>query len=480
MRIFIRTLGWARRYPQRFLALWWGMTLPAWIALQVLLSDGLPHASASMLLTGPLVLLALGVPGYGVYHLLLRESRLRARLQVSLRAAAGASLRERELNEALQVSGNFQQAVLDSTSCGIIATDADGAILFINRAATRILGFAADEVISHMSPLVFHRTEDIRVALRRIRPGDSPYQLMVNHLLAHPGREWQFIRKDGSAVCVSIAVAPLRHINGRHHGQVTIFNDQTELKRLEGLRSDFVSAVSRELRTPLTAIRGALSLHRAAVGATLGSSQLRLLNIANDSCDKLVRIVSDILDIDKLSRDQLSLSCRLESPVRLAEAAIAQTQPFADQYAVSFRVNPSDEQLRVRVDSERFIQVMVNLLSNAAKFSLPRTEVMISIRKEFGRAVIRVVDYGAGIPESFRPFIFDRFSRSGATVTRKAGGTGLGLAITKMLVEAHDGTIDFLSEEGFGTTFTINLPVATDKEPLAAPGPDQRAGDPAG
>lgn len=480
MRILIRTLGWARRHPQRFLALWWGVTLPAWAALQVALSDGLTHASATLLMTAPLVLVALGVPGYGMYHLLLRESRLRGRLQVSLQVAASASLRERELNEALHVSGNFQQAVLDSTSCGIIATDASGAILFISRAATRILGFAADEVIGKMSPLVFHRTEDIRVALRRIRPGDLPYQLMVDHLRAHPAREWQFIRKDGSTVCVSIAITPLRHSNGRQHGHVTIFNDQTELNRLEGLRSDFVSAVSRELRTPLTSIRGALSLHQAAVGATLPSSQLRLLNIANDSCDKLVRIVSDILDIDKLSRDQLTLSCTPESPVKLAEAAIAQTQPFADQYGVSLRLNPSDDDLRVKVDSDRFIQVMVNLLSNAAKFSLPRTEVMVSIRKEFGRAVIRVVDYGAGIPESFRPFIFDRFSQAGAAITRKAGGTGLGLAITKMLVEAHDGTIDFLSEEGFGTTFTISLPVVTGSEAAAAAGPDEHAGDPAG
>ncbi len=431
--------------------------------------------------SGVIVLLALFVAqagsGYALYRLLLRESRNKARMTALLLAANSAAQREQELNEALQSSGNFQQAVLDSSSCGIVATDTGGAILFMNRAGSRILGFPIDEVVGKMSPLVFHRTEDIRVALHRIRPGDLPYQLMVNHLRAHPGREWQFIRKDGSTVWVSIAVAVLKQGNGRAQGFVTIFHDLSELKQMERIKADFVSVVSHELRTPLTAIRGALSLHQAAIGGALTLSQLRLLNIATDNCDKLVRIVSDILDIDKLSRDQMALERTVESPLRLAEAAIAQTQPFADQYAVSFRLNPSDEQLRVSVDVDRFIQIMVNLLSNAAKFSLPRGEVMVSIRAEFGRAMIRVVDYGVGIPEAFRPFIFDRFSQSSSGNVRKTGGTGLGLAITKMLVEAHNGTIDFQSEEGFGTTFTISLPVVAGSEAPATPGPDVQSGD---
>ena len=433
--------------------------------------------------TGALAILLLSAgaiqagSGYVVYRLLLRESRNKARMTSLLLAANRAAQREQELHEVLQDSANFQQAVLNSTSCGIVATDTGGVILFMNRAGSRILGFPSDEVVGKMSPLVFHRTEDIRVALHRIRPGDLPYQLMVNHLRAHPGREWQFIRKDGSTVWVSIAVAVLKQGSGRQQGYVTIFHDLTELKQMERMKADFVSVVSHELRTPLTAIRGALSLHQAAIGDALALSQVRLLKIATDNCDKLVRIVADILDIDKLARDQMTLECRIESPLHLTEVAIAQTQPFADQYAVTFRLNHSDEQLRVSVDADRFIQIMVNLLSNAAKFSLPRGEVMVSIRAEFGRAMIRVVDYGVGIPESFRPFIFDRFSQSSSGNARKVGGTGLGLAITKMLVEAHNGTIDFQSEEGFGTTFTIGLPLVTGSAASATPGPDVQSSD---
>ncbi len=441
--------------------------------LAAVLREVNPGTQALVVLT---VLLIQAGTGYVVYRLLLRESRNKSRLTALLLGANRAAQRELDLKEALQDSANFQQAVLNSSSCGIVATDTSGAILFMNRAGSRILGFPVDEVVGKMSPLVFHRTEDIRVALHRIRPGDMPYQLMVNHLLAHPGREWQFIRKDGSTVWVTIAITLLKQGNGRQQGFVTIFHDLTELKQMERIKADFVSVVSHELRAPLTAIRGALSLHQAAIGGALALSQLRLLQIATDNCDKLVRVVADILDIDKLARDQMALDRTIESPLQLVEAAIAQTQPFADQYAVSFSLNPSNEELWVSVDAERFVQIMVNLLSNAAKFSLPRGEVMVSLRAEFGRAMIRVVDYGVGIPEASRPFIFDRFSQASAGNVRKAGGTGLGLAITKMLVEAHNGTIDFQSEEGFGTTFTVSLPLIAGSEASATPGPDVEAG----
>ncbi len=473
MSTILKALGWSRRHPQGFFRAWMAVALAMLAVLAVVLREAAVGTQAFILI---LVLLMQAGTGYVAYRLLSRESRHKARLTSLLLGANRATRREQDLHEALQDSVIFQQAVLNSSSCGIVATDISGAILFMNRAGSRILGFPVDEVVGKMSPLVFHRTEDIRVALHRIRPGDMPYQLMVNHLRAHPGREWQFIRKDGSTVWVTIAVTGLKLGNGRQQGFVTIFHDLTEFKQMERMKADFVSVVSHELRTPLTAIRGALSLHQAAIGGALALSQLRLLQIATDNCDKLVRVVADILDIDKLSRDQLALERTIESPLQLVQDAIAQTQPFADQYAVTFRLNPSDQQLRVSVDADRFIQIMVNLLSNAAKFSLPRGEVMVSIRAEFGRAMIRVVDYGVGIPEASRPFIFDRFSPASAGNARKAGGTGLGLAITKMLVEAHNGILDFQSEEGFGTTFAVSLPLVAGSEASAAAGPDIEAG----
>jgi signal transduction histidine kinase len=261
-----------------------------------------------------------------------------------------------------------------------------------------------------------------------------------------------------------VSVTALKDRKGGLDGFVTIFHDLTELNRLEDLKSDFVSVVSHELRTPVTAIRGALSLHRAAGGDDQPASQQRLLRIAHANCDRLVKIVSDILDIDKLSRQKLRLDRTQESVDELIGQAIAQTEAFANQYSVTCRVHGKPSGLHLSLDAERFVQVMVNLLSNAAKFSHPQGEVIVSVRRETDFAVIRVVDYGIGIPESFQPHIFERFSQHASALTRKTGGTGLGLAITKMLVEAHGGTVSFTSEQGMGSTFVVAMPLTREAQ----------------
>lgn len=460
----------ARRRPFRVLLLWMSASV------LVVIGVGSAHWSSVerdavglMPLLTILLMLKLVLAGSGLltYRQWLREAAARLQLQRSLRHAGHAQRREHELNLALKKSTDYQQALLDNTACGIVATDVTGGIRFINRAATRSLGFPADEVVRQVSPLIFHRTEDVRAALRRIQPGDTPYRLMVEHLNAHPGKHWQLIRKDGSTFDVSITVSVMRDPAGVIDGFVTIFQDLTELNRLEELKSDFVSVVSHELRTPVTAIRGALSLHRAAVGATLPPSQQKLLAIANDNCDKLIRIVSDILDIDALSRQQVALHLSRLPLAGLLERAIEQTQPFATQYAVRYRLVAPAQPLLLTVDPDRFNQAVVNLLSNAAKFSRPDSEVVVSLREEVGQIVVRVIDYGIGIPAAFQPHIFERFSQHAAALTRKTGGTGLGLAITKMLVEAHGGRIEFHSEQGIGTTFSlwfVDRPVAPEAE----------------
>ncbi len=407
-----------------------------------------------------LMLLLLGGSGGIICHQLQQEAKTRLRLKASLRRADSANHRAQLLAETLQQATNFQGAVLNSTACGILATDSKGTLTFMNTAAVKMLGFPDEEAIGKMSPLVFHRTEDVREALQPIRLDDTPYLLMVAHLNAHPGREWRFVRKDGSTIAVSLSVTALKNQQGRLDGFVTIFNDLTELNRLDGLKSDFISVVSHELRTPVTAIRGALSLHQAALQGSLQPSQERLLGIATNNCDRLIKIVSDILDIDKLARNKLTLQYTPESITTLIERAVAQTQPFADLHGVTYRVGDDTEDLTVSVDADRFLQLLVNLLSNAAKFSHQMGEVIVSAREEKGHTVVRVIDYGVGIAEEFQPYIFERFSQHSSALTRKTGGTGLGLAISKMLVEAHGGTITFTSAQGIGTTFAVSIPLA--------------------
>lgn len=406
------------------------------------------------------VLFLLTGSGWMMYRQLQREADNKIRLKASLRRADHAHQHAQLLNEHLQSAMDFQAAVLNSTACGILVTDSQGTLTFMNASASKTLGFQNDELIGKTDPLVFHRTEDIREALQFSRPGDTPYLLMVAHVNAHPTREWRFVRKNGATVTVSLLVTPLKDPEGRLKGFVTIFNDLTELNQLDGLKSDFVSVVSHELRTPVTAIRGALSLHLAAMQDSLPASQQRLLTIATDNCDRLIKIVSDILDIDKLAHNKLMLNCKNESIASLIERAITQTQPFADLHNVTYRIGIDSADIAAFVDADRLIQVLVNLLSNAAKFSHPHGEVIVSAGEENGAVVLRVVDNGIGIAEELHGHMFERFAQHSAALTRKTGGTGLGLAITKKLVEAHGGTISFTSMPGQGTTFVVSLPMA--------------------
>ncbi len=416
---------------------------------------------ASIKLKVPLllaVLLLLTASGWMMYRQLQRETATKLRLKASLQSADRANQRAHLLNDDLQSAADFQSAVLNSTACGILVTDSEGGLTFINTAASKMLSFTNDEASGKLSPLMFHRTEDVREALQFMRPGDTPYLLMVAHINAHPNREWRFVRRDGSTITVSLLVTPLKTSEGKLKGFVTIFNDLTELIQLQVLKSDFVSVVSHELRTPVTAIRGALSLHQAAVQDSLPPSQQRLLAIASDNCERLIKIVSDILDIDKLGHNKLSLLRTTQSITSLIESAIAQTQPFANLHHVTYRIGLDSEDLCAWVDADRILQVLVNLLSNAAKFSHSNSEVIVSAREEDNVVVLRVADYGVGIAEEFQPQVFDQFSQCSSALTRKSGGTGLGLAITKMLVEAHGGSISFTSKLGLGTTFVVRLP----------------------
>lgn len=421
---------------------------------------------ASMKIKVPLLLTLLMLmagSGFVICRQWQREGATKLRLKASLRRADSANHRAQELADTLQRATNFQGAVLNSTACGILATDSKGTITFMNASAEKILGYSPEALIGKMSPLDFHRAEDVREALDLADPDDTPYLSLVAYLNAHPGREWSFVRRDGSTVGVSLSTTALKNQEERIDGFVTIFNDLTELNRLEGLKSDFISVVSHELRTPVTAIRGALSLHQAALQGSLAPSQERLLGIATGNCDRLIKIVSDILDIDKLARNKLTLHCTSESVTTLIERAVAQTQPFANLHGVTYWIGAATEQLTVSVDADRLLQVLVNLLSNAAKFSHQLGEVVVSAEKADGLAVVRVTDFGIGIEEAFQPYVFERFSQHSSGLTRKTGGTGLGLAISKMLVEAHGGTISFQSEQGKGTTFSVSIPLVRDR-----------------
>jgi PAS domain S-box-containing protein len=238
-----------------------------------------------------------------------------------------------------------------------------------------------------------------------------------------------------------------------------IGQDITHLREIERLKSEFVSIVSHELRTPLTSIHGALGLVLGGAVGEISEKSHELIQLAERNCDRLSSLVNDILDLEKLQTGAMEFLFDIVNLNELVSEAIAQCAPYADEYSVEFIEKKSSPNLFVYADKGRLNQIMLNLLSNAAKFSPKGEKIEIAVSKIANNARVEVIDHGLGIEEEFRDKIFERFAQADASDTRSKQGSGLGLTITKSIIEKHDGTIGFDSIVGAGTTFFIELPL---------------------
>jgi CheY-like chemotaxis protein len=235
--------------------------------------------------------------------------------------------------------------------------------------------------------------------------------------------------------------------------------DVTARKRAERLKDEFVSTVSHELRTPLTSISGSLSLLVGQWGEKLPEGAARLLAIAHMNSQRLVRLINDILDIEKIESGCVKFDLNRLNVRLLIEQTIESNRGFADNYQVRVRLAPGAVDDDVNADPDRLAQVITNLLSNAAKFSPPDEEVLVSVTRVGDTVRISVRDHGSGIPQEFRQHVFEKFAQADATSTRQNGGTGLGLSIVKQIVERLHGTVGFDDAPGGGTIFNVDLPV---------------------
>ena len=234
----------------------------------------------------------------------------------------------------------------------------------------------------------------------------------------------------------------------------------TERKRLERLKDEFVSTVSHELRTPLTSISGSLGLLMGNAVGTLPDRMARLLAIAHTNSQRLVRLVNDILDIEKMEEGRVVFNFRRVEVRSLVEQAIEANRGFAESFDVRIRLENACTAAAadVRADPDRLAQVITNLLSNAIKFSPADHEVVVAIEKRTDIVRLTVRDHGPGIPVDFRPLIFEKFAQADAKDTRQKGGTGLGLSIVKQIVDRLSGNVGFDDALGGGTIFHVELP----------------------
>jgi signal transduction histidine kinase len=238
-----------------------------------------------------------------------------------------------------------------------------------------------------------------------------------------------------------------------------------EQRRLEALKDDFVSMVSHELRTPLTSIHGALGLLESKFGAALPEDARRLVDVARRNSQRLARLVDNVLDLQRMQSGALAFDVKELCLQPLLQSAVETNQPYAARLGVRLRLDAVPD-VHVVADSDRLIQVVTNLVSNAAKCSPAGETVVVSAERTRTHARVRVTDSGPGIPENFRPRVFERFAQADGSTTRRADGSGLGLSISKAIVERLGGTIGFDTCQT-GTTFYFDVPLAA--APAEAP-----------
>jgi PAS domain S-box-containing protein len=271
--------------------------------------------------------------------------------------------------------------------------------------------------------------------------------------------EYRVRHKDGHYVWVLDRGIAQRDDQGNPHRMVGIYTDISKQKQMDRLKSEFVSTVSHELRTPLTSIRGSLGLVAGGVAGELPDPAKGLVDIAYSNTGRLLTLINDILDIEKIQSGKLDFNLKPQALMPLVEQAIAANSGYAEHHHVTFTLAGHLPDVRVNVDGERLIQVMSNLLSNAAKFSHDGSSVEVVVSQENERVRVAVTDHGVGIPDEFSKIIFDKFTQADSSDTRHKGGTGLGLNISRSIIEMMQGDIGFDSKLGVGTTFYFTLPV---------------------
>ena len=370
---------------------------------------------------------------------------------------------------ALRATLEMQRAILQSATYAIVSTDPNGTIQSFNPAAETLFGVSATQVVGRATPAIFHDGDELRARALELGLPDSSadFQITVARARQRGGsdeREWSCLRADGARFPMRISHAVLRGPDGEIAGYVSIGYDLSETRRAQQLKDEFVSVVSHELRTPLTSIRGALGLLSGGVAGTLPPSAGQMLQIAEKNADRLMLLINDILDIEKIASGKMRFEMREISLSELVKSALESNRGYAGTLGVSIELEPLEAPVRgaiLRGDEGRLQQVLGNLLSNACKWTPQNSAVKLSARAHQGGVRISVRDAGPGVPPEFVPRLFERFTQADGSATRGQGGTGLGLTIAQAIVREHGGELHYLAPDPpngrAGATFYFDL-----------------------
>jgi PAS domain S-box-containing protein len=355
-----------------------------------------------------------------------------------------------EVNRRLTEVNRRWQSLLDNVRLIVVGLNRDGIVEYANPFFLDSAGYQLEEVIGkHWFSNFLPKIEQEKVI------GDFSDSLLN---LDHFNKYYQnsIVTKTGEERIIAWNNTILRNQDEEFIGTMSIGEDITEKLKVERIKSEFISIASHELRTPLASIRGALGLLASGVLDNKPEIAKNMLNIAASDTERLVRLVNDILDLERLESNNVNLNRQWTDMGDLCQQAMDTMQALAAESQIQIRYNPRSQQLFV--DRDRLIQTLVNLLSNAIKFSPPHSEVNIETETLSDQVIFRVRDRGRGIPERNLESIFERFNQVDASDSRQKGGTGLGLAICRSIVQQHGGKIWIESVVSEGSTVSFSIP----------------------
>ena len=381
-------------------------------------------------------------------HQKIREDRETMATLETVTASLGQMLARSREQDRVEELHRTQEILLDTIEDGICASDRSGFTSLVNPAAGRLLGAMANALTG--------------MGLHELLHGKMPGGCLGDCVLqravarnASASAEITVYRQDGSAFPAEFSLTPILD-QGRFSGSVLSFRDISQRFALDRMKDEFVSTVSHELRTPLTSIRGALGLLSAGLLGNVSDKAANLLRIALSNSDRLVRLINDILDLERIQSGREPLNFRPTQINEIVRAAIDGMQPVADAAGIHLIHDGNDAQ--VASDADRLLQVITNLLSNAVKFSPQGSTVAITLREDPHGITLSVIDQGRGIPADKLDTIFDRFQQVDASDSRQKGGSGLGLAICRTIIKQHGGHIWAERNATLGSTFRVTLP----------------------
>ncbi|OLP15740.1 hypothetical protein BST81_24790 [Leptolyngbya sp. 'hensonii'] len=363
---------------------------------------------------------------------------------------------------AMEQLSRQNELLLNSVGEGLCGLDLEGQITFVNPAAAKFLDYEIDELIGRSISILLptDQTQDA-MALEAL-----PIYTSLRAGTRHQATNERFRRQDGSTFSVEYVSTPIR-TQDTIVGAVISFKDITERQIVERMKDEFISVVSHELRTPLTSIHGSLGMLASGLLQAQPEISQRLLQIAVDSTDRLVRLINDILDIERMESGKVTLEKQKCDTADLITRAIDTMKPMADKTNITLSVSATS--ITLWADSDRIIQTLTNLLSNAIKFSPQGSTVWLQVSwsmaqgmdtrgGEPSHVLFTVKDQGRGIPADKLETVFERFQQVDASDSRNQEGTGLGLAICRSIIEQHGGQIWVESTLRQGSTFFFTLP----------------------